>query len=60
MGNGDLVSWRGALSLFDSILAFASASNRPLHGVNRGIHLGTSVQKPRFSEPKLALSVGSS
>ena len=32
----------------------------PLHAVNLGIHLGTSLQYSLYSEPKLALSVGSS
>jgi hypothetical protein len=36
MGNGDLVSWRGAVSLFDSILGFRLGCRLPLRLI-RGI-----------------------
>jgi hypothetical protein len=35
MGNGDLVSWRGAVNLFDSILGFRLRCVLPLHVLRR-------------------------
>jgi hypothetical protein len=35
MGNGDLVSWRGAVSLFDSILSLRFRCTLPLHVIRQ-------------------------
>jgi hypothetical protein len=34
MGNGDLVSWRGAVSLFDSILGFRLGCRLPFAAIS--------------------------
>jgi hypothetical protein len=40
MGNGDLVSWRGAVSLFDSILSLRFRCTLPLHVIRQ---IGTAA-----------------
>ena len=50
-GNGDLVSWRGAVSLFDSILSLRFRCALPLHVV-RGIG-AAALQLVRCGQPRI-------